>query len=123
MKPKPDYSGSPVLTAYPNTDVSSAAALARLVIEKCVWFTPVGKTKPMVDRGYRGEMEAFAIAIREGGDVRCNGRVALADTVMALAANSAMRTREKVVFKKEWYEPNSPETPDLKPGTNLAKTG
>ncbi len=121
-KPKPDYTGSPVLTAYPNNDISAAAALARQAIEKHVWFTPVGKTKSMVDRGYRGEMEAFAVAVREGGDVRCNGRVALADTVMALVANSAMRTREKITFKNEWYEPNSPETPDLKQNGGIAKS-
>jgi predicted dehydrogenase len=121
LEPKPDFSGKPELAYYPNMDVSSAAALARTAIEKHVWFKPVGKSSAMVDRGYRGEMEAFASAIRNPGEkVRCDGKVALADTVMALAANVAMRSGGKLKFDSAWYDPASPAAPDSRPSGPVA---
>jgi hypothetical protein len=86
--------------------------LARLVVEKCVNFTPVGRSKAMVDRGYRGEMEAFAVAVRNRGTVRCDGRVALADAVMALTAVVAMRSGRKIKFDPAWYDPASDAVPE-----------
>jgi hypothetical protein len=50
--------------------------------------------------------------------------VALADTVMALAANVAMeeRAHERLEFKNSWYDPSSPDVPEGKP-RNIAAGG
>lgn len=43
---------------------------------------------------------------------RCHGRVAMADAVIALAANLAMKHKTRIDFKKEWFDPYSSETPE-----------
>lgn len=72
-----------------------------------------------VSRGYKEELEHFAFCIRHPdpeNKVRCDGRVALSDAVMALAANQAMRTRQRIVFQDGWYDPQSEDVPDAHPG-------
>jgi predicted dehydrogenase len=80
-----------------------------------------------ISRGYTEEMEHFCWALREfAGDyypngkeipfadkgLRCNGVVAMADAIMALTANRAMARRERIEFKDEWFDPDSPATPE-----------
>ncbi|MCI0461238.1 MAG: hypothetical protein L0Z62_30185, partial [Gemmataceae bacterium] len=74
-----------------------------------------------VSRGYREEMEHFAYCVRmwdEGMDKkdrpmpRCHGRVAMADAIIALTSNLAMRRHQRLEFKPEWFEAASPEVPD-----------
>jgi hypothetical protein len=73
-----------------------------------------------VSPGYREEMEDFAYCVRMwdqagGADrrlPRCHGRVALADAVIALAANRAMRTHQRIEFRSEWFDEKSTEVPD-----------
>lgn len=75
-----------------------------------------------VSRGYKEELEHFAYAIRNpGAKVRCDGRVALGDAVMALTSNQAMRMNQRIEFKEAWYDPSSPEVPDAVPKTDLHK--
>ncbi len=86
-----------------------------------------------ISRGYREEMEDFAYCVRvwnaaqgyeekDGKYVqrlpRCHGEVAMADAVIALTANRAMRDRTRIDFKKEWFEADSdlvPDDPSQKP--------
>lgn len=93
--------------------------LAEVALRRANWFSPVGTIGKMeVNRGYFNEIEAFAHAIRTPGvRVRCDGRVALADAVMALTANVAMHTKTgaPITFQPSWYEPNSPDVPDNDP--------
>lgn len=76
-------------------------------------------------RGYREEMEHLAWCIRNGDaretdpnsriQPRCHPRVALADAVYALTSNLAIRRRQRIKFKPEWFDPNDgavPETED-----------
>jgi predicted dehydrogenase len=73
-------------------------------------------------RGYREELEHFAYCIRNGdpsnynGDTehqpRCPGPVALADAVIALTSNLAMRHKARIEFKPEWFDPESPAVPE-----------
>jgi predicted dehydrogenase len=72
-------------------------------------------------RGYREEMEHFAYCVRmwENGNgstdkplPRCHGRVAMADAIIALTSNLAMRRRQRIEFKPEWFDAVSPEVPD-----------
>jgi predicted dehydrogenase len=79
-------------------------------------------TTAAVSRGYKEEMEHFAFCIRHPdpeNKVRCDGRVALADAVMALTANQAMRTGTRIEFKDSWYDPNSDDVPDAKPAETV----
>jgi hypothetical protein len=73
-------------------------------------------------RGYREELEHFAYCIRNGdpnnynGDAEhqplCPGPVALADAVIALTSNLAMRHKARIEFKPEWFDPESPAVPE-----------
>jgi predicted dehydrogenase len=78
-----------------------------------------------VSRGYREEMEDFAYCIRmhqKAGSAderttwrmkpRCHGRVAMADAIIALTSNLAMKRHQRIEFKPEWFEAENPEVPD-----------
>jgi predicted dehydrogenase len=77
-----------------------------------------------LSRGYREELEHFAYLVRNFEEARfedlyrqhrCNGDVGLIDTVIALVGNLAMDTEQRIVFKKEWFDPLSDELPPEKP--------
>lgn len=73
-------------------------------------------------RGYREEMEHLAYCIRmldqgmesdrERLKPRCDGRAAMADAIIALTANQAMKRRERIEFRPEWFDPTSEAVPD-----------
>jgi predicted dehydrogenase len=73
-------------------------------------------------RGYREEMEHFAYCIRAWEDgngsstekplPRCHGKVAMADAIVALTSNLAMKRRQRIEFKPEWFDATSAEVPD-----------
>jgi predicted dehydrogenase len=76
-------------------------------------------------RGYREEMEHFAYCIRRHQQAstdeerkkwlhepRCHGRVAMADAIIALTSNQAMRSKQRIEFKPEWFDAASTEVPD-----------
>ncbi len=72
-----------------------------------------------VSRGYTEEMEHFAYCVRnninkprEQGGLRCDGVVAMSDAIMALTANLAMKHKKRIVFKDEWFDPNSDAVPE-----------
>jgi predicted dehydrogenase len=96
----------PVLDAYETTAPTSAAAA---VLDE-------------ISRGYTEEMEHFCYCVRtknygspsEGG-LRCNGTVAMADAIMALTSNLAMKHKKRIVFKDEWFDPDSDAVPETDP--------
>ena len=105
--------GKPRMKAVEVGAVTADVALAKTALARATLFVPPGGKSPVLNRGYHDEMEAFAHAIRvPGSEVRCTGKVALADAVMALTANVAFKTREKIKFKQAWYDANSGEAPD-----------
>jgi predicted dehydrogenase len=78
-----------------------------------------------ISRGYTEEMEHFAYCIRmqdkektdEGKKkwqrtVKCHGRVAMADAIVALTSNIAMQRRQRIEFKPEWFEAGSNAVPE-----------
>lgn len=92
-----------------------------------------------VSRGYREELEHFAFCVRNGdpsdfyadqgkpfkrGEVslipRCHGEVAMADAIIALTSNLAMRTNKRIEFDEKWFDYKSEEAPEKSLGT-LAK--
>jgi predicted dehydrogenase len=76
-------------------------------------------------RGYREELEHFAYCVRHGKESdyhadkdhqpRCRGEVALADAVIALTSNIAMRQKRRIEFDPKWFDYQSPETPESAP--------
>ncbi|MSR30297.1 MAG: Gfo/Idh/MocA family oxidoreductase [Gemmataceae bacterium] len=80
-----------------------------------------------VSRGYKEEMEDFAYKIRvweksskaEVDMPRCHGRVAMADAIIALTANLAMKKKQRIEFKESWFDPTSPDVPD---GDSIPRT-
>jgi predicted dehydrogenase len=73
-------------------------------------------------RGYREELEHFAYCVRHGDasryhedtehQPRCRGEVALADAVIALTSNIAMRQKRRIDFDPRWFDYKAPEVPD-----------
>ncbi len=81
-----------------------------------------------ISRGYREEMEDFAYCVRtwdaslgyekdRDGKFRqrmprCHGEIAMADAIIALTANLAMRERARIEFKPEWFDADKPDVPE-----------
>jgi predicted dehydrogenase len=112
----------PVLETSPSTaGPSKAAALGSLAAGE------------VVSRGYREELEHFAYCIRHNKSAkddfyadeehlpRCRGEVAMADAIIALTSNIAMRENRRIAFDDRWFNYKSPEVPDG-PAT-IAKQG
>ena len=81
------------------------------------WVASVDVPDTLTSRGYREEQEHLAWIIRKGGvdceqKPRCNGRVALVDAAIALTANLAMKHKQRIEFKPEWFDPASDAAPE-----------
>ncbi|MDB5351557.1 MAG: putative dehydrogenase [Planctomycetota bacterium] len=130
----------------PNPSKSSGAALqTSITVEKPLGGKPTIEASPSAagptaaaslgtlaldapSRGYREELEHFAYCIRNGNKdnyhettddkfrPRCRGEVALADAVIALTSNLAMREKRRIDFKESWFDWKSPEVPDKSEG-------
>ena len=102
--------GKPVIEASPSTAGPSAATSLG------------GLATNDISRGYREELEHFAYCIRNGDasnyhedkehQPRCRGEVALADAVIALTSNLAMRQKRRIEFDERWFDYKAPETPE-----------
>jgi predicted dehydrogenase len=103
--------GGAVLSASPSLAPTAGPAAASGADEK-------------VSRGYTEEMEHLAWCIRNNipletpvdqGGLRCPGKHAMADAIMAITCNLAMKHRKRIVFKEEWFDPESPAVPENDP--------
>jgi predicted dehydrogenase len=68
-----------------------------------------------VSRGYAEELEHWAWCIRhpaKENKPRCHPRVAMADAIIALTTNLAVRTGQPIRFKPEWFDPAKDDTPE-----------
>ena len=104
--------GGPVVSTSPSLAPAAAAASSG----------PASEEK--VSRGYTEEMEHFAWNIRnnvplgtprEKGGLRCPGERAMADAIMAITSNLAMKHKKRIAFKHEWFDPASPAVPETDP--------
>ncbi|MCA9260268.1 MAG: Gfo/Idh/MocA family oxidoreductase, partial [Planctomycetales bacterium] len=97
-----DGKGGPALNTY-ETGGGAAAAVAQAATPK------------EVSRGYREEIEHWAWCIRNPSpenQPRCKPKVAMADAVIALTTNIAMREGRRIEFQKEWFDIDSDATPE-----------
>jgi predicted dehydrogenase len=106
-------SGAPVL----DTTESGGGPVA------AVAATPGDKPPP--SRGYTEEMEHWAWCIRNpdpANQPRCKPEVAIADAVIALVSNEALKnpeTQSRITFQDEWFDIASDATPEgVKPDLN-----
>jgi predicted dehydrogenase len=115
-----------------STDVSASTAGSGPVLDTSASTAPTERRAQSVgenalghnapSRGYREEMEhlAYCIRMRDQGmsadnatlQPRCHGRAAMADAIIALTANKAMRTRQRIVFQNAWFDAGSTAVPD-----------
>ena len=124
---------------YKEAGAAATSRLTAIAVEKNPAGKPVIETSPSAagpsaatslgglatadpSRGYREELEHFAYCIRHGDQSnpyedkehlpRCRGEVALADAVIALTSNLAMKQKRRIEFKDAWFEYTSPEVPE-----------
>jgi predicted dehydrogenase len=82
-----------------------------------------------VSRGYREEMEDFAYCVKLWNDAdkanrrlpRCPGPVAMADAIIALTSNIAMKQRQRIEFADNWFKADSADVPDRELDEELKK--
>jgi predicted dehydrogenase len=109
--------GGPAIETSDSLSPSAAAAVAS------------GATGKKVSRGYTEEMEHFCWAIRNVGPefypdgkpipagpetkgLRCPDVQGMGDAIMALTSNLAMKHKQRIEFKPEWFDPNHEATPE-----------
>lgn len=76
-----------------------------------------------VSRGYTEEIEHWAWCIRNRDPQnlpKCRPEVALADAVIALTTNIAMREQRAIDFQPQWFDIHSDDTPEGTPPTGTA---
>ncbi len=102
--------GKPVMEVSPSTAGPSAASSLG------------GLATADPSRGYREELEHFAYCVRHGDasnyhadtehQPRCRGEVAMADAIIALTSNLAMKQKRRIEFDERWFDYTSPEVPE-----------
>jgi len=68
-------------------------------------------------RGYREEIEHWAYCIKNPSpenQPKCTPKVAMADAIIALTSNIAMKENRRIEFKPEWFDIQNNETPEGK---------
>lgn len=76
-----------------------------------------------VSRGYKEEMEHWAWCIRNPApehQPKCGPKVAMADAIIALTSNIAMKQGKRIEFKKEWFDIDAEATPEVDLGVEGA---
>jgi predicted dehydrogenase len=118
--------GKPAMEATSTWGGGGGAAISKAP-GSAAWDTPV--------RGYRTEMEHFAYCLRRWQELkqpvsyekdkdghmkhadimpRCHGEVAMADAILALTANMAMDTKQRIVFEDAWFDAAKDDVPETK---------
>jgi predicted dehydrogenase len=101
--------------------VIDASATTGPAEKKAVEVAQTALGQGPVSRGYREEMEDFAYCVRmwdQGANKkdrrlpRCHGKVAMADAIIALTSNVAMRQRRRIEFDPAWFDEKSSAVPD-----------
>jgi predicted dehydrogenase len=112
----------------PVLDASSSTAPAADRQAATTGANALGPNAP--SRGYREEMEhlAYCIRMKRQGMAsdeatlkpRCDGRGAMADAIIALTANQAMKHQRRIEFRDEWFDDVGPSS--LVPDDDMRET-
>ena len=80
-------------------------------------MTAAAAAKDRGSAGYAESLRMFADAIRTGAyhAVGCNAEQGLANAVVAYAAQTAVRRRQRIVFDARWFSADDSTTPDDRP--------
>jgi predicted dehydrogenase len=100
--------GKPAMTTY---ETGGGAAVAQAATPK------------NVSRGYKEEIEHWAWCIRNPSpenQPKCIPKVAMADAVIALTSNIAIKKGQRIEFKHEWFDVDSDSTPEVDLGVSGA---
>jgi hypothetical protein len=79
--------------------------------------TAAAAAKDKGNAGFGESLRAFADAIRNRTHhaVGCDAAQGLANVVVAYAAQTAVRSKQRVVFDDRWFSAEDPATPDERP--------
>jgi predicted dehydrogenase len=102
--------GGPALSTYETGGGGAAVAQAA--------------TPKVVSRGYQEEIEHWAWCIRNPSpehQPKCGPKVAMADAIIALTSNIAMKQGQRIEFKKEWFDMEDVATPEVDLGVEGAQ--
>jgi predicted dehydrogenase len=97
---KPTSGGKPGMDTY---ETGGGAAVAQAA------------TAGNTSRGYREEIEHWAWCIKNPAPEhkpRCTPEVAMADAIIALTSNLAIKKGERITFVDAWFDVDSDETPE-----------
>jgi len=93
-------------------DTTASAPPAAAVGEKALDAGPIS-------RGYTEEIEHWAFCIENNPDAKdpavqpkCKPEVAMADAIIALTTNIAIRENKRIEFKDEWFDIDHDDTPE-----------
>lgn len=90
-------------------DTTASAPPSAAVGEKAMGAAPPSK-------GYKEEIEHWAWCIEnfdwEKNQPKCRPEVAMADAIIALTTNIAIRENKRIEFKPEWFDINHDDTPE-----------
>ncbi|MCC6494420.1 MAG: Gfo/Idh/MocA family oxidoreductase [Pirellulales bacterium] len=101
--------GKPAMSTY---ETGGGAAVAQAATPK------------NVSRGYREEIEHWAWCIRNPTpehQPKCGPKVAMADAIIALASNIAMKQGKRIEFRHEWFDLDKDDTPEVDLGVEGAQ--
>jgi predicted dehydrogenase len=96
----PGKDGKPAMATY---ETGGGAAVAQAATPK------------NVSRGYREEIEHWAWCIRNPAPEnvpRCTPKVAMADAIIALVSNQAMKEQRRIEFDYKWFDIHDDATPE-----------
>jgi predicted dehydrogenase len=101
--------GKPALTTYETGGGAAAVAQAA--------------TPKNVSRGYKEEIEHWAWCIRNPSPENhphCTPKVAMADAIIALTSNIAMKQNKRIEFNHKWFDMKDDATPEVELGIDGA---
>jgi predicted dehydrogenase len=105
--------GKPAIDSSASTGALSAAD-AQAKGQQSLGTGPISK-------GYREEMEHFAYCVKmwnqgatktDRPKPRCDGQAAMADAIVALTSNLAMRNQRRYTFDPQWFDYKNDSVPD-----------
>jgi len=105
--------GKPAMSTY---ETGGGAAVAQAATPK------------NVSRGYKEEIEHWAWCIRNPSpenQPKCTPKVAMADAIIALTSNKAIRDRTRIEFDHKWFDVHDDSTPDgstVRPNSQLPRS-